>query len=275
MCRLSLRTVVLQSYRTHDVPPWMAECMGSVRAWAQGQGWDYEFMDDRFFDLAPGWVKARCGNNLYAVTDLCRLLWLRDRLREGVERVVWADADLLVFAPEKLGLATGSGYGFAFELLLEPKPDGSMGTRGGANNALMVFERQQPVLDFYLFACEERLKHYGDGQVPRTALGPDLLVALSRVLPLPILHGVGLFDPLMMKEIRDGHGPRTSLFMAHSPRPLGAANLCHFARNAQEPGFRPLFDRVYGEAVDALLNSRGRVLDAFVAASSTLAGGPS
>ena len=36
-------TVVLQSFRTHDVPPWLARCMASVQAWARQEGWGYEF----------------------------------------------------------------------------------------------------------------------------------------------------------------------------------------------------------------------------------------
>jgi hypothetical protein len=249
--------------------------MASVHAWADGQGWSYEFLDDRFFDLAPDWVKVRCGENIYAVTDICRLIWLRERLRAGFDRVVWADADLLVFAPERLDLDTEPGYAFAFELLLQWNDGGPITTRGSANNALMVFDRNQPLLDFYLFSCLERLRHYPDGQVPRTALGPDLIQALSKVLPVCVLHGVGLFDPSMMKEIRDGHGPLMNAFMAHSPKPLGAANLCHFARNAQEPRYRPVFDRVYGEAVQALLDSRGAVLGRFGQPAPVTAGGRS
>ena len=257
------RTVVLQSFRTTDVPAWLADCMASVRTWAESQGWSYEFMDDRFFNFAPDWVKGRCATNIYAVTDVCRLVWLQERLSGGFERVIWVDADVVMFAPERLNLNLESGYGFAFELVLDVQPDGSLRPRRSANNAVMVFDNNQALLDFYLFACLELLKHYEDGQVPRTALGPDLIMGLTHVLPLQVLYGVGLLSMNMMKEIVDGHGTMLSTYMEHSPQLPGAANLCHFNRNAQEPKFRPTFDRVYSQAVRALLESRGGVLERF------------
>jgi hypothetical protein len=49
------RTVVYQSYRTRDVPAWIATCMHTVRAWAASRGFDYRFIDGRLFDRAlPG-----------------------------------------------------------------------------------------------------------------------------------------------------------------------------------------------------------------------------
>ncbi len=45
--------LVLQSYRTHDVAPWIAQCLTGVQAWAAARGYGYEFVDDRLFELAP------------------------------------------------------------------------------------------------------------------------------------------------------------------------------------------------------------------------------
>jgi hypothetical protein len=33
-------TIVYQSFRTHDVPPWIEACMDSVRAWTRARGYD-------------------------------------------------------------------------------------------------------------------------------------------------------------------------------------------------------------------------------------------
>ena len=98
--------------------------MASVRAWGEGMGWQYEFMDDAFFNLAPEWVRERCAGNLYAITDVCRLTWLKRKLAQGFARAVWADADLLVFAPQALKIPGSMGHGFARELFLQVAPDG-------------------------------------------------------------------------------------------------------------------------------------------------------
>ena len=45
-----MKTVVFQSYKTEDVPPWIATCMDGVRQWSAAKGFDYRFMDDQFFD---------------------------------------------------------------------------------------------------------------------------------------------------------------------------------------------------------------------------------
>ena len=45
-----MKTVVLQSFRTRDVPEWMRRCLASVEAWARHAGHDYKFVDDAIFD---------------------------------------------------------------------------------------------------------------------------------------------------------------------------------------------------------------------------------
>ncbi len=166
-------TVVLQSFRTHDVPPWLARCMASVQAWALQEGWGYEFLDDRFLVLAPDWARRRCEGNLYALTDLCRLQWIRDRLDAGCRRVIWSDADLLVFAPSRLDLRTAHGHGLAHEVFVHLRADGTVTSQEGLSNALMVFEQSDDVLDAYLAAGLQRLAALPPGVTPRTALGPQ------------------------------------------------------------------------------------------------------
>ena len=58
--RPAMRTLVVQSYRTRDVAAWIAQCLASVRDWAARRGFAYDFVDDRFFDYAPPWVRERC-----------------------------------------------------------------------------------------------------------------------------------------------------------------------------------------------------------------------
>ena len=83
-----MKTIVLQSFRTLDKPRWIARCLESVVEWARSSGFEYEYLNDDLFEMAPGWVRRRCAGNIYAVTDVCRLTWLRSKLDAGYDRVI-------------------------------------------------------------------------------------------------------------------------------------------------------------------------------------------
>lgn len=253
-------TVVLQSFRTTDVPPWLTASLRSVQAWSAARGFDYRFLDDAFFDFAPEWVKQRCAGNIYAVTDLCRLEWMLRTLDEGADRVVWADADVLVFDPDALVLDDAADHGFAEEWFLQMAADGSFLPTVGINNALMWFRRDGTILRAYRDLCIERLRALPDGPVPRTALGPALLDELAGRIALRRVGRVGLFTPAILRQVAEGGGYLTRACVDLPGEPPAAANLCHFMRNAQPPANRPGFDQLYNQATSQLLQSRGRVL---------------
>ncbi|MES9905354.1 MAG: hypothetical protein ABW168_22100 [Sedimenticola sp.] len=186
---------------------------------------------------------------------------MRNKLDAGYERVIWADADLLVFAPSRLNVQVQRGHAFAHELFLCMMPDGGVMPIEGMNNALMVFEREQDILDIYLNSALERLQTLPQGPVPRTALGPALLIKLACEFKLDMLHGVGLFTPALMHETTSGGGPLTLMCVRRSSAPLGAANLCHFLRNVTPVQEREKFDVLYDTAVHCLLDSGGNVLE--------------
>lgn len=256
------KVAVLQSFRTVDVPSWITRCMDSVRQWALSQGWDYLVLDDRFLDLPPGWVRERCGRNLYAVTDVARLIWAQDVLSDYYERVIWVDADVLVLDSGGLArhVAAVQEHGFARELFLRVTGNRTE-PQWGLNNALMVFDRHVPVLADYLRICLERLEGYPDGEVPRTAMGPTLLQQLDTSRHLHRIEGVGLFTPAMLEPFAAGRDALMRLYLSHCAVPPAAANLCHFMRNATAPAKRPAFDRMYMSAVERLMH-QGLVFDA-------------
>lgn len=248
-----MKTVVLQSFRTHDVPVWIKTCLRSVQTWAATNKWNYEFLDDRFLSLAPRWVRQHCAGNIYALTDVCRLQWMRNALDAGYERVIWADADILVFKASLVNVQTARGHAFAHELFLRLSPDGGFTLVEGLNNSLMVFEKQQEVLDVYLGKSLARLRSLAPGAVPRTALGPELLRELHSEYSLNPLHGIGLFTLAVMREIANGGGRLIQELLRGSPARLGAANLCHFLRNLTPVADRARFDMLYEVAVQRLL----------------------
>lgn len=258
----SLKTAVLQSFRTNDVPGWIVTCMMSVRSWAEGQGWEYVYLDDAFFALAPDWTRSICRGNVYAVTDIARLIWAKRMLEEGYDRVVWVDADVLVFSPDELTLRLASvgGHGFARELFLHVNNSGRATPIHGLNNALMLFESGDTMLDAYLAACYAHLRDLQHGPVPRPALGPALLKHLATTRSLQAIEGVGLFSLAIMKHIAIGGSALTQEYLRHSVTSPVAANLCHFMRNQTPPHRRLAFDRLYDNAIASLLGTGGGVL---------------
>ena len=205
------------------------------------------------FEIAA-WARQRCGDNIYAVTDICRLQWMHNLLTETYERVLWVDADVLIFAPDVLAIDTQSGHAFAHELFLcmDNSPNGFT-PQEGINNAFMVFERKGlAVLEQYQAASLARVRDAEPGPIPRTALLPLNLDAMhaSRFEALP---GIGLFTLGLMQEIASGGGRLTRAYHKLTPAPLGAANLCHFLRNATAPEHRLHFDALYLSAINRLL----------------------
>lgn len=259
-------TLILQSYRTQDVPPWLTTCLDTVRAWAARHTFDYHFLDDTLFTHAPAWARERFPRHLFALTDLARLHLIKAGLQHGYRRVVWIDADVLVFDPDRFSIAMTGAFAFCREHVLTGQTDGSVRAEPpGLNNAVMAFGADQPVLDFYLYAAESLLRRADPQTLQRTALGPDLLRRLAAVLPLEAFTQVGMFTPLLLRELVAGETRMARLYAQAAGTPLAAANLCHFVRHEAAPAQRPALDLVYQQAVEILLASRGGVVNRHLA----------
>ena len=219
-------TLVIQSYRSRTKPEWIAACLESVRAWAAGQGWDYRFVGDEIEERVPDWYRERAQGRWPVITDLARLLLARDALAEGRDRVLWVDADVLVFgaAGPDLSAAGEAGYGFCREIWVQPDGAGLRVYRN-VHNALCWFRPENPVLDFYIHACE-RIVGRLDGGAPNQIVGPKLLTALHNMLGFPLLDDVGMASPLVTRDLAAGGGPALRRLILESPVPLRAINLC-------------------------------------------------
>lgn len=257
-----MRTIVLQSYRAHDVPGWIGTCLVTVAKWAQQSGFDYLLTGDEFFDYAPAWVRQRCGAQIFPVTDLARLNLLQDYLGRGYQRVVWVDADVLVFAPQWLKIDTQAGYAFSHEVVLGELPDGRVHLSAPRiNNAVMVFEKDHPMLAFYRFATEAILRHAPPGEIERTVVGPKFLTALNRAMPIERLNSVGLFTPRLMADIATGGHQHCAAYATAFGYPMGAANLCHFNRHFSDVVAQSQLDALFEQAIDRLLATQGQILN--------------
>ncbi|MBX3118690.1 MAG: hypothetical protein KF784_06465 [Fimbriimonadaceae bacterium] len=218
-----MRTVVYQSYRTFDVPLFIADCLDSVRAWADQSGFEYRFYDDDLFDRVPDWFKEKVRHDKLPMSDLARLILARELLEEGFERAVWADADLLVLKPDSLTVPDAPCF-VCKEVWIDRSPAGRPIAVQKVNNAFMGFTRQQHVLEFLTECC---LRHAEAAKtIAKIEFGPDLLTHLDRFAHFPRAESVALLSPLVIMDLIQGGGPWWSLYAQEFGRSFSAINLC-------------------------------------------------
>ena len=256
-----MKTVVYQSFRAHDCPPWLEACMRSARTWAESRGFAYRFFDDRFFDFCPPWYRQRVGANILLMSDLARLVAARELLADEFERAIWIDADVLFFAPAAFDIDAGDGGGddddrFALntELWVNREHGQFVGWRR-VNNAVCRFDRGNAFLDFYIDACQ-RIVRKATGPLDRLGVGTAFLTPLHKIVPLPQIPSVGTFNPILMDHLARGDAEPLRAYRKHFAHPIGAANLCGSFRGQTCQGVR-MDDGVYDGTVTALLGPAG------------------
>lgn len=240
------------------MPGWLETCRSSVAAWAGAQGFAYRFEGDEFLGRVPDDIRARYGDRTSTLADIARLVWARELLDEGAGRVVWLDADTLVFDPARLELPK-TGHAFGREVWIEAdaeKPN-RFRARRHVHNAVCLFAAGNPVLDFYLHTALTILRHPAH-RGPAQAVGPKLLTALHAFAQFPLIESVGALSPPVLRDLAalnrgGGCGPALARFRQASP-PLAAANLCASLMR-DEP------DTVE-RAIAVLLDTKGAVLRA-------------
>jgi len=259
-----MRTVVYQSFRTQNIPPWIAVCIESVKTWTEVQGFEYRFYDDRFFDLVPPEFRARASGHKCVLADYARLVAARDLLKEGWERAIWIDADAVVFAPERFTIPVTQGYAFCREVWLDRVVYGKPQFNLTVNNSVSVFCQDQTIIDFYLDAANAILR----GPEPLTGLsiGTDFLLKLHRARRFPLLTHAGIFGPEMAYRYLQDDGRFLRTYLNFQTSPIYAANLC-LSHQGETSGFAgekkgwSLNDQTLLEFIARLRSDRGESLN--------------
>lgn len=201
-------TVVIQTFRNHNIPPWIQRCLDSVRAWAELHGHDYRLAGDEFYDLCGPEYLARGSKNAQAITNLARLVSTRRQLDAGFKRVVWMDADIFVFNPEKLIFdfpadRLTTGYAFGREIWLSRDPAGTLHTTPPiAHNAAMFFTQDAVDLDMLIAL----IRHIDANRqiVSNYQVGVRLLRGLQESLMFPTFSHVGVFSQPLLQALVEG-----------------------------------------------------------------------
>jgi hypothetical protein len=261
-----MQTLVLQSYRPEGAPAWLHRCMDSAAAWARQAGHGYEFVGDSLFELLPDWLRERCGGQLLPQTDLARLLLMRERLRGGAARVIWLDADIFVFAPRRLRIASADGYCFCDEVWLHRRPDGTAVTVRKVNNAAMLMDAANPLLDFYIHACLAIGARRARGAIGKLDFGTNLLTQLAHVLPLPVIRCVGTVNPLLGRDIGRGGGDLCATYAQACGHVMAAANMCASLVGGTSADGAGFDEADVTRALDRLEETQGDVINRHLAA---------
>jgi len=246
-----MKTIIYQSFRSTGVPDWVAACLNSTRSWAAAQGYGYRFYDDEIFERVPPWVMEKAGEHMQIATDLGRLVLARELLMDGFERVVWMDADVLVFAPEQFRPAIDLDFAFGREIWVQPNLKGRIKTYKNVHNAISVFCRGNSFLDFYIHSGLKILERAEGPLVPQI-IGTKFLTALHNIVGFNLIDEVGMASPLVVRDIARGGGPALDLLRQSIPVPLCALNLCTSLAGAEVDDVK-LTDLLMETVCDALM----------------------
>jgi hypothetical protein len=217
------------------VPGWVERCVESVRGWAV----DHELLGEELLDLAPGWVHDAAGDSVLPVTDVARLVLVRDRLAVGHDRVVWLDADVLVWDAADVDVEVDADVAVCAERWVTGAPGGGLQALPYVSNAALAC-CSAAAAEALLDATLERVRA---GDVRARSLGPDLLGPLHRAAAFGELRGVSVLSPHVVRDVPGAW----DLLVSSLPWPLGAANLCWSMAH---------HDDVVDRCVDRLLGDR-------------------
>ena len=223
-------TIVIQSFRNHDIPAWIQRCLDSVRNWAALHGHDYSLAGDEFYLLCGPDYLARGSKNPQAITNLARLVATRNRLDEGYQKVIWMDADMFVFDPEKLVLdfpvdQLSTGYAFAREIWGERHASGIFYvTEPLVHNAATLFTPAAADLDMLIAL----IRHIDANRqiVSNYQVGVKLLRGLQHSLMFPTFSHAAMFPPAVSQALAEQDEATLKIYCNAYRYPAYAANLC-------------------------------------------------
>lgn len=217
-------TLVIQSHRQPLPRRWLKTCIKSVRQWAAQHGFDYRFVgDDQLFASVPDDLLKKTENRKVIATDLARLRVLQAGLKEGYQRVVWCDADFLIFNPDEFCLPDAD-YALGREVWIQQHGENDLKVYTKVHNAFLMFAAANHFLDFYADSAE-RLLRLNRGGMPPQFIGPKLLTALHNIVQCPVLETAGMLSPPVMRDVIEGGGRALDLFLDKSAAEICAANL--------------------------------------------------
>lgn len=224
-------TLVIQSHNFRVMRGWIGDCVRTVHDWAGLRGYDYHFLGDEIFDLLPTAYREKTTGRFPIQADLARLFLLKDALESGYRQALWFDADLLIYAPERLEIDTiTDSCAFGREIWVDTDKSGKLKTWRNMHNAVCLFRKGDPVLPFLIHTTQRIIAKADAAKIAPQMVGPKLLTALDSIAGFGRLNSVAAFSPAVIKDIDQGGGPALERFFQGLKKDglqePAAANLC-------------------------------------------------
>ncbi|MDT8397700.1 MAG: hypothetical protein RQ899_03705 [Pseudomonadales bacterium] len=220
-----MKVLVIQSYKTEQVPIWIERCLETVRHWAQRQRHDYRFVGDEIFARVPRWYLEKVGDKLPVAIDYARLLVLQEALAAGYEQVLWFDADTLIL-DQDLSLDFEGSCAFGQEHWVQLDSPCRYRIVKNVHNALCVFRQNCVLLPFLIETVASIIKRVDPERIAPQMVGPKLLTALHTIAGFTLLPQCGALSPEVLYDLTQGGGPALDLQRQKQAVRLQAVNLC-------------------------------------------------
>jgi len=217
-------TLVIQSHRTPLPFIWLQDCVRSVQNWSADSGLDYQWLGDEIFDSLDSELIEKTQSQKVIASDLARLKAMQQALAKGYQRVVWCDADFLIFNPQQF-ILPDSSFALGREVWIQEDKNQKLRAYTKVHNAFMMFCRGNHFLDYYTASAEQLLRA-NQGRMPPQFIGPKLLTALHNMVTCPVMETAGMLSPLVIRDILKGGGKALQLFKQKSTSFPAGANLC-------------------------------------------------
>lgn len=206
--------------------------MESVQNWCKQNQYKYKLLDDSLFALIDPKLVEKAGSQKVIATDLARLYAIKEELK-SFERLIWLDADFLIFAPNEFNLPKPAelpeGYMLGREIWIQADAERPQKLKAytKVHNAFLLFDRGNSFLEFYLQHAE-RLLNQCQGPMPPQFIGPKLLTALHNVIQCPVFEPAGMLSPMVIDDLlsKNGQCCAVNLMKKRSTQPIAGANLC-------------------------------------------------
>jgi hypothetical protein len=239
-------TLVIQSHREPLPCTWLRRCLDSVAAWAHQNRYDYRYLGDEIFAPLDRELLAKTHIQRVIASDLARLVSLQQGLAEGFDRVVWCDADFLIFDAARFVLPDDD-FALGREVWVQHDRQHRLRSFVKVHNAFLMFRRGNHFLDFYQDSAE-RLLRLNQGSMPPQFIGPKLLTALHNIVQCPVMESAAMLSPMVIRDRLAGQGEALRLFQKKSSVAPAGANLSSSLTRSEGPG-----DHDMNRLIDLLL----------------------
>ena len=245
-------TLVIQSFHAKPWPKTIRRCIDSVQYWANQNKYHYKLIGDDILGVLPPKYLHNCFGRWPTITDLARLLLIKKYLNKQMSRVIWIDADVLIFAPGKFNIKIDEDHLIGREVWVSKRAQNQWKARKHVHNAFLSFTDSSPLLDFLIYATQrivEKLEVPASPQI----VGPKLYTHLNNLVSFSILESAGMMAPAVMNDLIVGQGQALNCHLKALKEPMAAVNLSRSLIDNTIDEI-PVTNDLFEQTIDVLVN---------------------